>query len=60
MSGRLTAIDIIEVACRYIVADRCGASGTRWLVDGTDAIRNLLIIRSNGDYRRISLSREHE
>jgi hypothetical protein len=54
---------IIEGACRHIIADRLAVSGSRWGLDGAEAVLTLRAVISNGEfpeYWRFHLAREHQ
>jgi hypothetical protein len=62
-AGWPIATGIIEGACRYIIADRLAVSGSRWGLDGAEAVLTLRAVISNGDfeeYWRFHLKREHQ
>jgi len=46
------ATGVIEGACRHLVKDRLALTGSRWSVDGAEAILKLRAVRSNGDWAR--------
>ena len=43
---------MIEGACRHLVKDRLDLTGSRWGLDGAEAILKLRAIRSNGDWQQ--------
>lgn len=49
-SGWPIATGVIEGACRHLVKDRMDLTGTRWSLDGAQAILKLRALRSNGDF----------
>ena len=52
---------VIEGACRHLVKDRLDLTGSRWGLDGAEAIRKLRALRANGDwedYWKFHLDRE--
>jgi EAL domain-containing protein (putative c-di-GMP-specific phosphodiesterase class I) len=54
---------VIEGACRHLIADRLSISGSRWGLDGAEAVLTLRAVISNGDfteYWRYHLAREHQ
>jgi hypothetical protein len=62
-AGWPIATGIIEGACRHIIADRLAISGSRWGLDGAEAVLTLRAVISNGDfeeYWRFHLAREHQ
>ncbi|MGH3283647.1 MAG: hypothetical protein ACRDPD_02990 [Streptosporangiaceae bacterium] len=62
-AGWPIATGIIESACRHIIAGRLGVSGSRWGLDGAEAVLALRVVISNGDfeeYRRFHLKRQHQ
>lgn len=55
------ATGVIEGACRHLVKDRLDLTGSRWGLNGAEAILKLRALRSNGDfdeYWRYHLDRE--
>jgi hypothetical protein len=55
------ATGVIEGACRHLVKDRLDLTGSRWGLNGAEAILKLRALRSNGDfgeYMRFHLGRE--
>lgn len=44
------ATGVIEGACRHLVKDRLDLTGSRWGLDGAEAILKLRALRSNGDF----------
>jgi len=55
------ATGVIEGACRHLVKDRLDLTGSRWGLNGAEAILKLRALRSNGDfeeYWRFHLDRE--
>ncbi|HEX5294866.1 MAG TPA: ISKra4 family transposase [Streptosporangiaceae bacterium] len=61
-AGWPIATGIIEGACRHLIADRLAVSGSRWGLDGAEAVLTLRAVISNGDfpeYWRFHLAREH-
>ncbi|GAA2644534.1 ISKra4 family transposase [Streptomyces vastus] len=62
-SGWPIATGPIEGACRHIIADRLAITGSRWGLDGSEAILKLRALKDNGnfeEYWRHHLAREHE
>jgi hypothetical protein len=57
------ATGIIEGACRHIIADRLDLGGSRWGLDGAEAILTLRAVIANDDfdaYWQYHLTREHQ
>ena len=55
--------DVFEGACRHLVKDRLDLTGSRWGLEGAEAILKLRALRSNGDfdeYWRHHLARERD
>lgn len=48
--GRPIASGVIEGACRHLVKDRLDLTGSRWGLNGAEAILKLRALRSNGDF----------
>ena len=44
------ATDVIEGACRHLVADRLDITGARWGLSGAEAVLQLRALRSNRDF----------
>ncbi len=44
------ATGVIEGACRHLVKDRLDLTGSRWGLNGAEAILKLRALRSNGDF----------
>jgi hypothetical protein len=62
-AGWPIATGVIEGACRHLIADRLSLSGSRWGLDGAEAVLTLRAVISNGDfeeYWRFHLEREHQ
>jgi len=62
-AGWPIATGIIEGACRHIIADRLAVSGSRWGLDGAEAVLTLRAVISSGDfeeYWRFHLKCEHQ
>jgi hypothetical protein len=62
-AGWPIATGIIEGACRHIIADRLAVSGSRWGLDGAEAVLTLRAVISNGDFQeywQFHLKREHQ
>jgi hypothetical protein len=49
-AGWPIATGIIEGACRHLVKDRLDLTGTRWGLQGAEAIVKLRALRSNDDW----------
>jgi hypothetical protein len=47
--GLPIATGVIEGACRYLVKDRMDRGGTRWTLDGAEAVLRLRALRASGD-----------
>ena len=57
------ATGVIEGACRHLVKDRLDLTGSRWGLNGAEAILKLRALRSNGDfenYWKFHLNREQQ
>jgi hypothetical protein len=48
--GLPIATGVIEGACRYLVKDRMDRGGTRWTLDGAEAVLRLRALRASGDF----------
>lgn len=62
-AGWPIATGVIEGACRHLIADRLSLSGSRWGLDGAEAVLTLRAVISNGafeEYWRFHLEREHQ
>lgn len=62
-AGWPVATGPIEGACRHLIGDRLDITGSRWGLDGAEAVLTLRALIDNGDfaaYWRHHLSREHE
>jgi hypothetical protein len=62
-AGWPIATGVIEGACRHLIADRLNLGGSRWGLDGAEAVLTLRAVISNGDYPeywRFHLAREHQ
>jgi len=62
-AGWPIATGVIEGACRHLIADRLSLSGSRWGLDGAEAVLTFRAVISNGDleeYWRYHLEREHQ
>jgi hypothetical protein len=54
---------VIEGACRHLIGDRLAIAGSRWGVEGAEAILRLRAVIDNGDfdaYWAFHLRREHD
>ena len=51
LSGYPIATGVIEGACRHIVKDRMERAGMRWKVPGAQAMLELRVIYTNGDWK---------
>lgn len=65
-AGMPIATGVIEGACRHLVNDRMDITGSRWGLEGAEAILRLRALRSSGDFdeywdfhRRRELERNH-
>jgi hypothetical protein len=62
-SGWPIATGVIEGACRHLIGDRLGITGSRWSVEGAEAILRLRAVIDNGDfdaYWAFHVRREHD
>ena len=62
-AGWPIATGVIEGACRHLIGDRLDITGSRWGLEGAEAILTLRAVISNGDfddYWRFHLAREHQ
>jgi hypothetical protein len=62
-AGWPIAAGVIEGACRHPIGDRPDITGTRWRLQGAEAVLTLRAVISNGDfdeYWRYHLTREHQ
>jgi hypothetical protein len=62
-AGWPIATGVIEGACRHLIADRLSLSGSRWGLNGAEAVLTLRAVISNGDfeeYWRFHLACEHQ
>ena len=61
-SGWPIATGVVEGACRHLIGDRLGITGSRWGIEGAEAILRLRAVIDNGDfetYWAFHLRREH-
>ena len=61
-SGWPIATGVIEGACRHLIGDRLDITGSRWSVEGAEAILRLRAVNGNGDfeaYWAFHIHREH-
>ena len=49
-SGWPIATGVIEGACRHLIGDRLDITGSRWGIDGAEAILRLRAVIDNGDF----------
>jgi hypothetical protein len=49
-SGWPIATGVVEGACRHLIGDRLGIAGSRWGIEGAEAILRLRAVTGNGDY----------
>ena len=62
-AGWPIATGVIEGACRHLIGDRLDITGSRWGLEGAEAILRLRAVIDNGDletHRAVNLHREHE
>jgi hypothetical protein len=62
-AGWPIATGVIEGACRHLIADRLNLGGSRWGLDGAEAVLTLRAVISNNDfeeYWRFHLEREQQ
>ena len=62
-SGWPIATGVVEGACWHLIGDRLGITGSRWGVEGAEAILRLRAVIDNGDfeaYWAFHVRREHE
>ena len=53
----------VEGACRHLIGDRLDITGSRWGVEGAEAVLRLRAVIDNGDfeaYWAFHLRREHD
>jgi hypothetical protein len=58
--GLPIATGVIEGACRYLVKDRMDRGGTRWTLDGAEAVLRLRALRASGDFDDYWAFHRHE
>jgi hypothetical protein len=61
-SGWPIATGVVEGACRHLIGDRLGITGSRWGIEGAEAILRLRAVIDNGDfetYWAFHMRREH-
>jgi hypothetical protein len=49
-SGWPIATGVVEGACRHLIGDRLGITGSRWGVEGAEAVLRLRAVIDNGDF----------
>jgi hypothetical protein len=49
-SGWPIATGVIEGACRHLIGDRLAITGSRWGVEGAEAVLRLRAVINNGDF----------
>jgi hypothetical protein len=49
-SGWPIAAGVVEGACRHLIGDRLGITGSRWGVEGAEAVLRLRAVIDNGDF----------
>ena len=62
-SGWPIATGVVEGAGRHLIGDRLGITGSRWGLEGAEAILRLRAVTGNGDfdaYWAFHLRREHD
>jgi hypothetical protein len=62
-SGWPIATGVIEGACRHLIGDRLDITGSRWGIEGAEAVLRLRAVIDNGDFEEywaFHLRREHE
>jgi hypothetical protein len=62
-AGWPIATGAIEGACRHLIGDRLDITGSRWGLDGAEAVLKLRALNDNGDftdYWTFHIAREHE
>ena len=62
-SGWPIATGVVEGACRHLIGDRLDITGSRWGVEGAEAVLRLRAVIDNGDfeaYWAFHLRREHD
>jgi hypothetical protein len=50
MTGRPIATGVVEGACRHLIGDRFSITGSRWSVEGAEAVPKLRALEDNGDF----------
>jgi hypothetical protein len=61
-SGWPIATGVVEGACRHLIGDRFSITGSRWSVEGAEAVLELRALEDNGDfdaYWAFHMRREH-
>jgi hypothetical protein len=61
-SGWPIATGVVEGACRHLIGDRFDITGSRWSVEGAEAVLGLRALEDNGDfdaYWAFHLAQEH-
>jgi hypothetical protein len=61
-AGWPVATGVIEGACRHIIGDRLCITGSRWGLDGAEAVLTIRAVIANGDFQdywHYHLEREH-
>ncbi len=62
-SGWPIATGVVEGACRHLIGDRLGITGSRWGIEGAEAVLRLRAVIDNEDfeaYWEFHVRREHE
>jgi hypothetical protein len=61
-SGWPIATGVVEGACRHLIGDRFNITGSRWSIEGAEAVLRLRALEDNGDigaYWAYHLAQEH-
>ena len=61
-AGWPIATGVVEGACRHLIGDRFNITGSRWSIEGAEAILKLRALEDNGDfdaYWAFHLAQEH-
>lgn len=62
-SGWPIATGVVEGACRHLIGDRLDITGSRWSIEGAEAVLRLRAVIDNGDfeaYWAFHIRREHD
>src|SRR5260370_7587687 len=49
-AGWPIATGVVEGACRHLIGDRFNITGSRWSIEGAEAILKLRALANNGDF----------